>query len=72
MPNQGKLFKTKVSSENNVTYLTYLGQKKPVAQNYLLIAISFYQNIVCDVGLTNSEVIVQIKKIKTIIYPNYH
>jgi len=59
MLNQGKLVKTKVSSEKNVTYLelrAYLGQKKPVAQNYLFIAISFYRNIVgknivCDMDL---------------------
>ena len=53
--NQGKLLKTKVSflrtkvsSEKNVTYLelrAYLGQKKPVAQKYIFIAISFYCNI---------------------------
>jgi len=37
MLNQGKLLKTKGSSEKNVTYLeqkAYLVQKKPVAQNY--------------------------------------
>jgi len=36
MPNQGKLLKTNVSSEKNVTYLelrAYLGQKQAVAQN---------------------------------------
>jgi hypothetical protein len=35
-------YPTKVSSEKNVTYLelsAYLGQKKPVAQKYLFIAI---------------------------------
>jgi len=37
-------YPTRVSSEKNVTYLeqrAYLGQKKPVALNYLFIAISF-------------------------------
>ena len=41
-------YPTKASSEKNVMYLelkAYLGQKKPVAQNYLLIAISFHRNI---------------------------
>jgi len=41
-------YPTKVSSEKNVTYLelrAYLGQKKPVAQKYIFIAISFYRNI---------------------------
>jgi len=35
-------YPTKVSSEKNVTYLelkAYLGQKKPVAQKYIFIAI---------------------------------
>jgi len=57
--NQGKLLKNKVSSEKNQTYLNlraFLGQKKPVAQNYHFISISFYRNIVgkivsCDMGL---------------------
>jgi len=42
VPVQGKLLKTKVSSEKNVTHLelrAYLGQKKRVAQIYLFIAI---------------------------------
>jgi hypothetical protein len=45
-----------VISEKNVTYLelrAYLGQKKPVAQNYILsqclfIAISCAKNISCE------------------------
>jgi len=65
MPNQGKLLKTKVSSENNATYLelrTYLGQKKPVLQIFLFIAIYFYRNILCkniacDMGLSTHIII---------------
>jgi hypothetical protein len=62
MPNQGKLFKTKVSSENNIMYLelrAYLGQRKPIAKNYLFISYIFYGNIVsknimCDFGLSQT------------------
>jgi len=46
-----KKYLKKVSSEKNATYFelrAYLVQKKPVAQNYLFIAISFYRNIVCQ------------------------
>jgi len=39
-------YPTKVSSEKNVMSLELRGKKKPVAQNYIFIAISFYLNIV--------------------------
>jgi hypothetical protein len=32
---------------HNISIKRYFGQKTPVAQNYIFIAISFYHNIVC-------------------------
>ncbi len=55
-------YPTKVSSENNVTYLelkTYLGQKKPVAQKYRFIAISFITILCVKMSCVNKALPVQ-------------
>jgi hypothetical protein len=58
-------YPTKISSENNVTYLElspYLGQKKPVAQNYLFIAIFLIEILFAKMSRVN----------KALMQPNLH